>query len=151
MPYLQHYRGRLYRLEEIVEVLACLYGVKTVAELYGTSSMRYPNTWKARTILASHRAVRSGSANGLPYGPDWKGKFFETLPDGTREKEPSRTSHPIKSIISDYVLRNRVRLDDLGIACETIRERDRTAWIQYSLEAQRNPDHGRHRLMQAAE
>jgi hypothetical protein len=157
---LQHYDGRLYRVSELIELGAFENGYLYVPELDGRMPMRYPRSWRVRTIIQMCRQTET--VGGLAYGWDWHGvqKYridqislpLEQRKESTyppeyfgdahtfeflyRPPPPDRTSHPLKAVVEDYLLRAKIPFKLLRILTEKIRERDRQVWVGYSRQKQ---------------
>jgi hypothetical protein len=158
---LQHYNGRLYRVSELIELGAFENGYLYVPELDGRVPMRYPRSWRARTLIQMCRQTET--TGGLAYGWDWKGREvyrIERINLSPEEREEIRretgkeqtlkymffpprtvrTGYPIRSVVKDYFKTRMIPHKLMRVLAEKIRERDRQVWVEYS----RQKELGRH-------
>lgn len=154
----QHFEGRLYKVRELIEVGAFANGYLSAPEYRGDVPMRYPRSWKARTIIQMSRQTET--VGGLAYGPDWCGEQkyridrISLSPEQRKESTyppeyfgdahtfeflyrpapPSRTSHPLKSVVEDYLLRAKIPFKLLRVLTDKIRQRDENVWVACSTQ-----------------
>lgn len=139
MTPLQHYQGRLYKVEEILEVLAFLYGYLSVPEIDGRLRRRFPRSWRRRVVIQSCRQVSSG--RHLGWGYDWKGvqvRRYEPFIKGVfveqwRRVDPPEHCYPLKDEVRDYERKKMLPLKVIAEAAKTILERDKAQWVRYSV------------------
>jgi hypothetical protein len=157
---LQHYNGRLYRVSELIELGAFENGYLYVPELDGRVPMRYPRSWRARTIIQMSRQTQP--ASGLAWGADWCGRQvyrIEQVCLPPQERKESTlppecignastikilyfsprsisTGTPVKVFVKDYFKNRKIPHALMRVLAEKIRERDRNVWVAYSRQQQ---------------